>query len=80
MFTFVVGECYEANEFGLDPIKVVKRTEKSVYVTNAFKEKKPWRMKIHKDDYGNEYVADSYTPKSHRDCATWQAKYIMKGE
>ena len=65
MKKFEVGHYYECGDRGFDPIKVLRRTEKSIVVTSNGVHS--WRMRIKIDEDGNEYVVDSKTPKSYRD-------------
>ena len=75
MFRFEVGEKYEPNDFGFDPIRIERRTDKTVWVD---KDGVKWRMRIKKDRNGNEYVADSCVPLKWRDAFTYQAKYKVE--
>ena len=53
---FEVGKTYDWADNGLDPITVLRRTAKTITVTNGTC---TWRMLIHHDEDGMEYVRDS---------------------
>lgn len=65
---FEVGKEYRANTSRFDPLRVVKRTKKMVWVDNGRCE---WRMRIRYDDYGNEYLVDSYGSKKYQEDYTY---------
>lgn len=67
---FEVGKQYApyAAEFGFILIK--RRTEKTIWVDNGQTE---WRMRIRRDNNGNEYAVDSCVPKKWMDAFTYQA-------
>ena len=67
-----VGKTYGCAS-GYPPITIVKRTAKTVTVTNN-KGRSFWRMRIRIDQDGNEYVTDCSVPKSWRDTFTYSAK------
>jgi len=71
---FEVGKTYEWMESGYDPITVLKRTNKSIKVTNGRNE---WRMLVRVDDKG-EYVVDSSVPPHWRDVFTARAIWEYK--
>lgn len=60
---FEVGKSYRWSDSGYDPITVVKRTDKTIKVTNGNHE---WRMKIRHAIGGIEYVIDSSVPDKWR--------------
>ena len=70
---FEVGMSYRANDSRYDPIKVLRRTNKCIFVTNG---SNTWRMLVRVDDEGNEYATDSSIPNKWRDTMTFSA---MKG-
>lgn len=72
MRKFTVGCTYESDYSGYEPVMVLRRTEKTVFVTNAFTGSK-WRMRIRTDENGNEYVVDSSVPRGWRDVFTYKA-------
>lgn len=72
---FEVGHLYYPYDSGFDPIVILRRTEKTVWVTNGGVK---WRMRIWTDEDGNEYVTDSSVPVKWRDAFTYSAKW--KGE
>lgn len=67
---FEVGKEYYCADTGFDPIKILKRTQKMVFVENGSSK---WRMRIRQDKDGNEYVVDSSTPVSWRDIFIYSA-------
>jgi len=75
MFTFEVGKQYEPNDRGFDPIRIERRTDKTVWVD---KDGCKWRMRIKRDKDGNEYVCDSSVPPKWRDAFIYQAKYMAE--
>ena len=70
MKKFEVGHYYLCHDSGFDPIKVMRRTEKTIFVTNGGAK---WRMRIRVDADGNEYVIDSSNPKRYRDIFRYNA-------
>ena len=72
MAKFEVGRSYEANEWGYDPIKILKRTDKTVWVDNG---QARWKMRVKLDKNGNEFVTDSSVPPSWRFLHTYQARF-----
>ena len=69
---FEVGKRYDpyGNEF--EPILILRRTEKTVWVDNG---EVKLRMRIKKDANGDEYVVDSCVPEKWRYAFTYMAKY-----
>ena len=67
---FREGKSYEAADAGLSPITVLKRTQKTILVQND--RGTTWRMRLHTDSEGNEYVSDSSVP------APWRANYTYR--
>lgn len=74
---FEVGKSYEPYGSEYDPIKIIRRTVKTVWVDNGSTQ---WRMRVKTDEDGNEYVADSSVPLNWRDAFTYNAKWEVKGE
>ena len=74
MKRFEVGHKYESLDSGIDAIKVVKRSDKFIFVTNGLHE---WRMKIReaegKNGFRYEYVVDSSAGRKWRDAFTFTA-------
>lgn len=66
MARFEVGKEYHNDGFS---IEVIKRTAKTITVTNGFT---TWRMLI-RTDGSDEYVIDSKAPKKWRDALTYRA-------
>ena len=52
---FEVGKFYEFNENRFPPLEILKRTDKTIWVSN---ESHSWMMRIHHDVDG-EYAVDS---------------------
>ena len=74
MKRFEVGRSYRPYAFEFDPITVLRRTEKTIWVDNG---QTKWRMRVQQDADGNEFVVDSAVPKRWRDAFTYSAQ---KGE
>ena len=72
MAVFEVGNRYNANDRDLGSVLVVKRTDKSVWVKN---DHYTWRMKIRRDESGNEYAYESCHSPRRRDNFTFSAKW-----
>lgn len=72
---FEVGKEYYPCERGFDSIKILRRTEKTVWVDNG---QSKWRMRVRKDENGNEYVIDSSVPQRWRDALTYKAEYPVE--
>ena len=72
---FEVGKKYYPAASGVNPIRIVSRTEKMATVDNGYCK---WRMRIRigKDD--NEWMCDSTAPRCWRFqmvyCAKWEAQ------
>ena len=78
MAKFIAGKTYEWYQREYGEIKVLRRTDKMITVTNGGS---TWRMKIRIDDKGNEYVVDSSVPKKWQDAFTCSAEWESeKGE
>ena len=67
---FKVNSVYRASV--ADPIKIERRTDKTVWVVDPVNNHR-WTMIIREDDDGTEYVVDYAVPKKHRDMFTWRA-------
>ena len=72
MARFEVGKSYEPYAPEFVPVKVIRRTEKSIWVTNG---DTTWMMRIWFDKYGNECATDSKVPKKWREAFTYQSTY-----
>ena len=71
---FEVGRsyfCYGGS--GFDPIKILRRTAKTVWVD---KDGVKWKMRVWMGEDGNEYVTDSSVPRKWRDEFTYCAKWV----
>lgn len=77
MKRFKVDHEYESLDSGIDPIKVVKRTEKFIFVKNS--EGTEWRMKIREAEGKNgiryEYVIDSSAGRKWYDMFTFTTNF-----
>lgn len=62
MDKFEVGKTYDWADPCFDPITVLKRTDKTITVTNGTN---TWRMLLRHDSDGSEYVCDSTMGKGH---------------
>ena len=69
---FEVGKTYEWYQREYGAITVLRRTEKSITVTNGGSN---WRMTIRKDSDESEFVVDSTVPKKWRDAFTCSARW-----
>ena len=69
MNVFEVGSSYECADTGYDPIKILRRTEKTIWVTNGGN---PWAMRVRHDGSG-EYAIDSTAGKKWADAFTYRA-------
>lgn len=67
---FEAGKEYEPYQCEFGAVKVLRRTEKTIFVE---KEGVEFRMKIRTDTDGNEYAIDSTVPKKWRDAFTYTA-------
>lgn len=72
---FEVRKKYDANDRSFDPITVVKRTAKCIFVENA--RGYVWRMTI-KHDEKSEFVVDSSFPCRAREMLTFRADHESK--
>ena len=72
MVVFQVGKSYEASDPGIDPIKILKRTDKMIYVDNG---QSKWKMKLRHDNRGDEMLTDSSVPSRYRDIYTYNARW-----
>lgn len=70
MKKFEIGRDYEPYDPSFPSIKILRRTEKSIWVTNR---QSTWMMRIKLDVDGNEYAVDSSVPKIWRDAFTYTA-------
>lgn len=76
MAKFVEGKCYEANDSGLSPVLIVRRTAKMCLVRND--NGTEWRMMI-KHDGDTEILIDSSVPHKWRGAFTYNAKFETRG-
>ena len=69
---FEIGKSYEASDPGLDPIRILKRTDKTVTVYNGHTS---WMMRVKLDKHGNEFVVDSTVGQRVRDSYLYSSKW-----
>ena len=69
MNVFEVGSSYECADTEYDPIEILRRTEKTIWVTNCVS---TWAMRVRHDDSG-EYAIDSTAGKRLADTFTYRA-------
>ena len=72
MSVFEVGKFYQPYDGGFFPIKILKRTEKTIWVD---KDGVRWKMRIRKDTNGNEFAVDSSVPPKWRDAFMYSASW-----
>ena len=70
MKKFEVGKEYDPYQREFDPVKVIKRTEKTIWVQ---KDEITWMMRIKHDAERNEYAVDSKVPHKWRDAFVYSA-------
>ena len=80
MIQFKVGGYYEAADCGIDPVEIMARTDKTVYVKNQTAE---WKMRVKSkiDERSGdvvEYCVDSSVPKKWRGLYEYNAMWEMK--
>ena len=67
---FEIGKQYRPYQAEFDPITVLRRTDKTIWVDNG---QTKWAMRIKRDENGNEYAVDSSVPMNWRDAFTYSA-------
>lgn len=77
MAKFLEGKRYEANDCGLSPILILKRTAKMCLVRNE--NGTEWRMMI-KQVGDTEIMIDSSVPQKWRGAYTYNAKFETEGK
>lgn len=75
MTKFKVGKSYEWYQKEYGCIKVIRRTPRTITVTNG---NGNWKMLIFHDENMDEYVVDMSVPKSWRDAFTCSANWIKE--
>ena len=73
MARFEVGRSYLPYGAEFDPIKIVRRTEKTIWCDNG---QCQWRMRVRHDADGNEYAVDSCVPPRWREEFTYMAERV----
>lgn len=73
---FEVGKSYYPQDRGFDPVKVVKRTDKSIKVERWYGGS-IWWMRIKKDNKGNEFCIDSTAPKKWQFVFTYSSDDLV---
>lgn len=71
MKKFEVGKKYDAYQSEYGNIKILRRTDKTIWVRNDSGIE--WMMRIRKDNAGNEYATDSVVPKKWQYAFTYNA-------
>lgn len=74
MYRFEAGKSYFPMDSGAGHLMIIYRTAKMVLVQNE--SMCMWHMKIHLDDWGDEYIQDSSVPKRWRNAYTYKAKNV----
>lgn len=69
---FEVGKVYEPCESGLTPIRVIRRTDKTIWVEHADGGAR-WMMRIKHFYDGTEFAVDSTMPRRYKDSVTYRA-------
>lgn len=74
---FEVGKIYEAYQREYGAIKILRRTDKTVWVRNGWTNTNAltWAMRIKHDADGDEYVTDSAVDRKWREAFTYSAKW-----
>ena len=75
---FVVGRSYHSRDHGYDPVKVIKRTDKSIRVERWYGGS-IWWMRIKHDADGNEYAVCVDGGSLTIDCDKASRKVVMTG-
>lgn len=75
--TFEVGKVYDWGENGYDPVKVVRRTAKTIWVQTCTYERpdRVYSMRVRLDEHNCEYVVDCTAPKRWRWARTCSAAW-----
>ena len=76
MVEFVEGKRYEANDTGISPILILKRTAKMCLVQNDAGIE--WRMMLRQDG-DTEIMIDTSVPQKWRGAYTYNAKFETEG-
>lgn len=71
-YKFEVGSVYTPYAREFEPMKVIRRTEKTIVVKNV-ECGVQWSMRIKVDADGNEYAVDSKVPQRWRTAFTYSA-------
>lgn len=74
---FEVGKTYGAYDCCVHPIRIIRRTERSVWVEN---DHYTWMMRVKLDADGNEIVTDSAVPPAWRECYTYSSEDSLEWE
>lgn len=67
---FKVGEIYHPYQEEFAPIKILRRTDKNIWVDNGCSR---WRMKVYIDELGNEFAIDKSVSHEWLDAFTYFA-------
>ena len=77
MAQFIVGAKYYRADTGFDPITILRRTDKTVWVSDGSHE---WSMRVRHYYDGSEYAVDYTVPKKWQDCLKFDARFIEEEE
>ena len=76
MAQFEIGKTYKSADAEVEPITIRRRTAKTITATNSLYW--DWTMRIRTDKDGNEFVTDSFVPKSLRGERTYFATMVTE--
>lgn len=79
MMKFEVGKEYEPYQREYGSVKVIRRTDRTIWVEKheSWGDHR-WFMRIKRDADGNEYAVDSKVPYKWRDAFTYMAEYVAE--
>ena len=72
---FEVGKLYYRCDNGYDPVRVTRRTEKTIWVTDEHTNRS-WMMRVRRFDDGTEWAVEYQVPKEWRDVARFDARFV----
>ena len=79
MAQFEVGKLYRRNDSGFPFVRVMKRTEKTIWVEDTWTHHS-WSMRVRHWYDGGEYAVDYLVPKPYRDTMLFDARYVEQEE
>lgn len=74
---FEVGKTYEPYQTEFAPVKVIRRTAKTIWVDDG---ETQFSMRVKTLPSGDEYATDSKVPPQWRDAFTYSAVWEYEGE